>query len=290
MEKISFIINPISGHGKKRTIEKNIEKYLRPDINLDILYTKAAKHAIELSQIASKNSDIIVAVGGDGSIHEVAQSLVGKSNKMGIIPMGSGNGLARHLNIPLNIKKAIETINLSNSKPIDVLDFGSYYGINVSGIGFDAQIAHLFANYGKRGFTSYIKLTINEFLKYKPQQFSITIDDQKEFETEAFLISIANSSQFGNNAYIAPNAIIDDGYFELVLLSPFQKRSALNIGIKLFTKKIDESKYLSIIKAKQVKITSKTKFATHNDGEDMGTKKELNINIKPSSLNIIVPK
>ncbi len=289
MEKISFIINPISGHGKKKTIEKNIEKYLKQDFNLDILYTKAAKHAIELSQKASHNSEIIVAVGGDGSIHEVAQPLVGKNNKMGIIPMGSGNGLARHLNIPLNIKKAIETINSLNFKSIDVLDFGSYYGINVSGLGFDAQIAHLFANYGKRGFASYIKLTINEFLKYKPQQFSITIDDNKPFETEAFLISFANSSQFGNNAYIAPRAIIDDGFFELVLLSPFRKRDALNIGLKLFTKKIDQSKYLNIIKTKQVRITSDTKFAIHNDGEDMGTKKELNIKIKPSSLNIIIP-
>lgn len=288
MEKITFIINPISGHGKKKTIEKNIEKYLRPDYNLDIQYTKAAKHATELSRKACVDSEIIVAVGGDGSIHEVGQSLVDQPNKMGIIPMGSGNGLARHLEIPINIKKSIEILNQNKSLAVDVLDFGDNYSFNVAGIGFDAHIAQEFENYGKRGFASYIKLTLKEFLNYKAQQYAINIDG-KSFETEAFLISIANSSQFGNNAYIAPSAQITDGYFELVIISPFRKRAALDLGLKLFSKKIDQSKYLDVIQAQSVNIVSKEAFAIHKDGEAMGRKKELNINIKPSSLNILVP-
>jgi len=289
MEQISFIINPISGHGRKKTIERNIEKYLNQNFNLEILYTKAAKHAIELSRKASDKSDIIVAVGGDGSIHEVGQPLVGLKNKMGIIPMGSGNGLARHLQIPINVKDAITVINNNKSKPIDVLDFGTSYGLNVSGLGFDAHIAQKFADYGKRGFASYLKITINEFLKYKSQKYSVEVDGEEAFETEAFLISFANSSQFGNNAYIAPEAIIDDGLFELVMLSPFRKRASANIGLKLFTKKIDQSKYLNIIKAKSVKIRSTAEFSVHMDGETMGQKKELDVKIRPSSLNIIVP-
>jgi len=289
MTKITFIINPISGHGRKKTIEKNIAKYLDSSFSVNILYTQAAKHAIELSKTASIDSEIIVAVGGDGSIHEVAQALVNSSTKLAIIPMGSGNGLARHLKIPLKIKQAIELINNGNAKSIDVLDFGNSYSINVSGLGFDAHIAHKFATYHKRGFMSYIKLTINEFLKYKAQNYKIIIDNKEAFETEAFLISIANSAQFGNNAYIAPQAVIDDGFFDLVIISSFRKRQSLDIGIKLFTKKIDQSKLLTIYKVKNVHIESEQDFAIHQDGEAIGKVKELNVSIKPSSLKVIIP-
>lgn len=289
MEKITFIINPISGHGKKKTVEKKIEKFLSQDFNLEILYTNAPKHATELSRKASEDSNIIVAVGGDGSIHEVGQALIDNESKLAIIPMGSGNGLARHLKIPLNIQKSIEIINQNYSQRIDVLDFGNLYGLNVSGIGFDAHIAHKFASHGKRGFLSYIKLTLNEYLKYKAQNYTLEINGV-EMHTEAFLISLANSSQFGNNAYIAPNAKIDDGFFDLTLLSPFRKRESLIIGLKLFTKKIDQSHQVKIIKTKEVKITSEKDFTLHIDGEDMGIKKELNVKIKPSALNIIVPE
>ena len=290
MEKITFIINPISGHGKKKIVEKNIEAYLSPHFNIDIQYTKAPKHATELSQKASESSDIVVAVGGDGSIHEVGQALVGGHTKLGIIPMGSGNGLARHLKIPLNIKKAIEILNQNYYQNIDVLDFGDIYGLNVSGMGFDAHIAHEFSNYGKRGFLSYIKLSFREFLEYQTQDYYIQIDDNQRFNTNAFLISLANSSQFGNNAYIAPKAQIDDGYFELVILSSIKKRMAANIGLKLFTKKIDQSKYIDIIKCKKLNISSNSQFAFHIDGEDMGVKNQIAVQIKPSSLKVIVPQ
>jgi YegS/Rv2252/BmrU family lipid kinase len=289
MTNISFIINPISGYGKKKTIEKHIESYLEPRFNVEILYTQAAKHAIELSSKASLRSDIVVAVGGDGSIHEVAQALVGTDTKMGIIPMGSGNGLARHLNIPLDVKKAIDLINTDYSEAVDVMAIGDIYSINVSGIGYDAHIANEFASYGKRGFSSYIKLTLKEYFKYKASTYQLNIDGN-DIEQKAFLISFANSSQFGNNAYIAPQADIQDGIFELVVLRPFSKINAANIGLKLFTKKIDQSKFIDIYEAKQVKVSSSDSFPLHIDGENMGLKKELNIKIKPSCLNIILPK
>lgn len=289
MDKITFIINPISGHGRRKTVEKEIEKHLSQNFNLDIQYTNAPKHATELSRVASINSNIIVAVGGDGSIHEVGQALVGSHTKLGVVPMGSGNGLARHLKIPLNIQKSIEIINQNYHQKIDVLDFGELYGLNVSGLGFDAHIAHEFANYGKRGFLSYLKLTMSEFIKYKPQNYLINVDGN-EFESKAFLISIANSSQFGNNAFIAPNAKVDDGFFDLAILSPFRKRESASIGLRLFTKQIDKSHFINIVKAKSLSISSSTPFAIHIDGEPMGIKKELNVKIKPSSLNIIIPK
>lgn len=288
MKRITFIINPISGFGQKKTIEKNIEKYLDPNFELDIQYTKAPKHATELSAKASQHSDIVVAVGGDGSIHEVAQALVGKTTKMGIIPMGSGNGLARHLQIPRQVKKAIELINIQNTLAIDVLDFGDIYGINVAGVGFDAHVAHEFSTYGKRGFISYIKLSLKEFFKYQPEKYNLVIDGVK-ISKKAFLISLANSTQFGNNAYIAPKAVINDGLLDLAILSPFSAIQSASIGLKLFTRKVDTSSSMHIVKAKEVNISSDSPFAFHIDGEPTGIKKELNVKIKPSSLNIIVP-
>jgi len=289
MEKVTFIINPISGHGKKKTIEKSIEKYLDSRFVVDIKYTEAARHAIELSKIASEDSDIVVAVGGDGSIHEVAQSLVSTNTKLAIIPMGSGNGLARHLNIPLDVRKAIDLINQSKSKKIDVLDFGDSYSINVSGVGFDAHIAHEFADYHKRGFVSYLKISLTEFLKYKPEKYSLEIDDKETFEIDAFSISIANSSQFGNNAFIAPDAIIDDGLFELVIISPFRKRDSPRLGLRLFTKQIDKSRFLNIYLAKKVTIRAQSLFEVHKDGEAVGKSKNLSVTIKPLALEVIIP-
>jgi len=289
MEKITFIINPISGHGKKKTIEKNIKKYLDSRFLVDIKYTEAPRHAIELSRIASEDSDIVVAVGGDGSIHEVAQSLVSTNTKLAIIPMGSGNGLARHLKIPLDVKKALDLINQSKSKKIDVLDFGDSYGFNVSGIGFDAHIAHEFSNYHKRGFVSYLKISLTEFLKYKPKKYSIQIDDKEAFDMDAFSISMANSSQFGNNAFIAPNAIIDDGFFELVIISPFRKRNSPALGIKLFTKQINKSRFLNIYLAKKITIKALDLFEVHKDGEAVGKTNTLSVKIKSSALEVIIP-
>ena len=289
MEKVTFIINPISGHGKKKTIERSIEKYLDSRFVVDIKYTEAAKHAIELSKIASEDSDIVVAVGGDGSIHEVAQSLVSTNTKLAIIPMGSGNGLARHLNIPLDVRKAIDLINQSKSKKIDVLDFGDSYGFNVSGIGFDAHIAHEFAHYHKRGFVSYLKISLTEFLKYKAKKYSIQIDDKEAFEMDAFSISIANSSQFGNNAFIAPNAIIDDGLFELVIISPFRKRDSPALGIKLFTKQIDKSRFLTVYQAKKLTIKAQELFEVHKDGEAVGEYIQITAEIRPLALELIIP-
>ena len=287
-KKISFIINPISGSGKQKLVEKAVSKYLDDDFEIEILYTKAAKHAIELSQKASKYADIVVAVGGDGSINEVAQGLIGTDIPMGIIPRGSGNGLARFLKIPLDIAKAIELIKKGKSKKIDSLNIDKELSVNVSGIGFDAHIAHLFSQSKKRGLSSYIRIIRQEFLKYKAETYELEIEN-KTFKTKAFLISFANSSQFGNNAHIAPKAIIDDGFFEVCILKPFPKFKTLGIITRLFFKNIHQSKYLETIKTKSLVLKSDKEIIAHIDGEAATLKKEINISINPLSLNIIIP-
>ena len=288
-KKVCFIVNPISGIGRQKVIEKLIDEHLdRTIFDYEIAYTKAAKHAIELSkEAASRNIDIVVAVGGDGSVNETAKGLVGSNTAMAIIPTGSGNGLARHLNIPLNLKKAMKLINNGKETRIDSIQLNNETFVNVAGIGFDAHIGWKFAKYGKRGFSSYIKVIMREFPKYKAQDFEIIIEG-KSIIKNAYLISFANGSQWGNNAHIAPNADIRDGILDIAILKDFKIFSALSIGYKLFKKTLHESAHLEILKAKEVIVKQKGNIA-HIDGEPLEVGNELKIKVNPLSLKVIVP-
>ncbi len=288
-KKVCFIVNPISGIGRQKVIEKLIDEHLdRTIFDYEIAYTKAAKHAIELSkEAASRNIDVVVAVGGDGSVNETAKGLVGSNTAMAIIPTGSGNGLARHLNIPLNLKKAMKLINNGKETRIDSIQLNNETFVNVAGIGFDAHIGWQFAKYGKRGFSSYIKVIMREFPKYKAQDFEIIIEG-KSIIKNAYLISFANGSQWGNNAHIAPNADIRDGILDIAILKDFKIFSALSIGYKLFKKTLHESAHLEILKAKEVIVKQKGNIA-HIDGEPLEVGNELKIKVNPLSLKVIVP-
>ncbi|MCK6649852.1 MAG: YegS/Rv2252/BmrU family lipid kinase, partial [Bacteroidia bacterium] len=215
-KKICFIVNPVSGIGRQKVIEKLIDQLLdRTLFEYEIQYTKAAKHATELAKDAAlRNFDIVVAVGGDGSVNETAKGLIGTKTAMAIIPAGSGNGLARHLKIPIDIKKAMEVINMGVISTVDSIRFNDETFVNVAGIGFDAHIGWEFAKFGKRGFSSYLKVIMREFPKYKARKYELEIDG-KTIYPEAFLISFANGSQWGNNAYIAPTADISDGIMDI---------------------------------------------------------------------------
>lgn len=285
--KVLYIINPISGIGKQKIMEKMLEKYSAKNIDYTIKYTERAKHAIEITKQNAKNFDAIIIVGGDGSVNEVGQALINTNTAFGIIPTGSGNGLARHLKIPLNIKDAILTINKFNTTTIDTASINDNYFINVAGIGFDALIAHKFAKYGKRGFSSYIKITTKEFKKFSHQKIQFSIDEET-FNKDIFLLSIANGSQFGNNAYIAPTALMNDGFLNITILKKFPLISAPKLAYKLFTKKIDKLKITNSYKAKQIIIHQKGEILAHIDGEPVKFFDKIEINIIPNSLKIIV--
>ncbi len=286
-KKICFIVNPVSGIGRQKVIEKLIDEKLdRSLFDYEIAYTKAAKHAIELSkEAASRNIDIVVAVGGDGSVNEVSKGLINTSSAMAIIPTGSGNGLARHLNIPLNLKKAMEVINTGKQTSMDTIQMNEETFANVAGVGFDAHIGWEFAKFGKRGFLSYIKVITRELSQYKAQDFELIIDGKNTIKN-AYLISFANGSQWGNNAYIAPTADISDGLIDIAILKDFKFMSALSIGYRMFTKSLDKSSFLEIIKAKEVIVKQKGTIA-HIDGEPIEIGNELRIKINPLSLKVI---
>jgi diacylglycerol kinase (ATP) len=288
-KSVCFIVNPISGIGRQKVIEKLIDERLNRSLfDYEIAYTKAAKHAIELSKdAAARNIDIVVAVGGDGSVNETAKGLIGSNTAMAIIPTGSGNGLARHLKIPLNLKKAMEVINQGNVTAIDSIQMNEETFVNVAGIGFDAHIGCEFAKFGKRGFSSYVKVITKEFPSYKAENFELTIDGIT-LHKNAYLISFANGSQWGNNAYIAPTADVSDGVMDIAILKDFKLLSGIAIGYRLFKKTLHQSSYLEIIKAKEV-IIKQSKTIAHIDGEPIEIGTDIKIKVNPLSLNVIVP-
>ncbi len=289
MKKICFIVNPISGVGRHKVIEKLIDQYLnRKLFDCEIAYTRAAKHATELArQAVTDNFHIVVAVGGDGSVNEITKGLIGSTTAMAVIPTGSGNGLARHLKIPLDLKKAMGVINHAKETRIDSIEFNNETFINVAGIGFDAHIGWEFSKFGKRGFSSYLKVIMREFPKYKVQDFELIMNGTP-LHKKAFLISFANGSQWGNNAHIAPLADIADGFMDIAILKDLSFLNIISIGYKLFRKTLHESVHLEIIKAKEV-IVKQSNTIAHIDGEPIEIGQTISIKVNPLSLKVIVP-
>lgn len=288
-QKILFIVNPISGGLNKIFFPNLIDQHLNLELfDAHIIYTDYINHAKELAKKAIDTKyDIVVAVGGDGTINEVAGVLESSGKTMGIIPCGSGNGLARTLKIPLNHEKAIKKINFMNTINIDVGLIDGEKFINMAGMGFDAHISAHFAGSKNRGFTNYIKSTLLEISSYKSQKYKITIGE-KTIEREAFMLSIANSSQYGNNAYISPQASLNDNLLDLCIIKPFPLYHFPLLGFQMFTKRPHKSKYLEIIKVSRAFITRETEGPIHVDGEPLIKGKELTINIKHLALKLIV--
>ncbi|OQX98638.1 MAG: hypothetical protein B6I24_04715 [Bacteroidetes bacterium 4572_128] len=288
-KKILFIINPISGIGKQKIIEKLISENLdKSKFSVKIEYTKYRFHAFEISEKYKNLLDIIVIVGGDGSVNEVSQSLIFSKTIMGIIPAGSGNGFARHLKIPLNLKKAILLFNNFSLKKVDSVKINDKIFVNVAGIGFDARIAHQFEKLGKRGFYNYVKLTIKEFFYSKNKKFRFKIG-KKIFEKNAFMLSFANSSQFGNNVFIAPYAKIDDGFLDICFLKKFPFWEIPKISYMFFSKKIFHSKYWGSFKEKKITFLNDKKIEIHIDGEAQNISKNIELEVQKHSLLVAVP-
>jgi diacylglycerol kinase (ATP) len=288
-KKILFIINPISGVGRHRTVEKLINQKLNKNIfDHELAYTKASKHAIELSKRGvQENFDIIVAVGGDGSVNEVGKSLIGSNTNLAILPCGSGNGTARHLRIPTNLKRAIEVINHGNSTTIDTFKINDETAINVAGIGYAAYIAHEFSRLKKRGFSNYLKIAVRDSLKYRSQPCEIELNGAVQ-KLNAFIIDIANGTQWGNNAVIAPHAKNNDGLLDLCIVRDFPLINFPLMAARLFTHSIHRSKFVEIIRIKEAIIRQQNSYA-HVDGEPVMIGNELRIKVNPLSLKVIVP-
>lgn len=290
-KNIEFIINPIAGTKSKLVSKNLIQRHLElKELNFNISYTKERGHAHELASQAVKHDvDYIVAVGGDGTVNEVAKALIHEKSALGIIPVGSGNGLARHLGIPISPTLAIENLNRQNKFLIDAGMANNRAFFCTAGIGFDAHIGRKFSMSTKRGFNTYVKTVLQEFLYYKSHTYNIQVDQEPAMNVEAFSITFANAAQFGNNAYISPEADISDGKLDLCLIKKYPKRVGLHLGLRLFNKTIHQSRFMTIRKIKSAVVNCPDADCFHLDGEFLTLDGELKLEIIPQCLNILTP-
>lgn len=290
-KKIIFIINPISGHHNKNNFPNLVEKHIdKNQYEYSIVFTEYAGHATELTMKAIEDDfDYIAAVGGDGTINEVAKCLIGKRQILVIVPLGSGNGLARHLELPFKPERLIkEVINKGKVYKIDTAIMNDIPFISIAGIGFDALIADYFAKDENRGFMTYAKLITEKYPNYRQKEYTLILDDEKTIECKPFFVTFANSSQFGYNAEISPKASVQDGLIDVCI---FKKPNILEVPIVatyFLAKQIDKSYFIDIYKAKKIKVTRKVAEVANIDGEAVEMSKDITVEIIPLSLNILL--
>jgi len=262
--KALFVLNPASGVpplnfivSKELEIRKN---------QLSFCKTLTKEDTGSLIKQNFTKYEVFVAAGGDGTVHTVAEQLVGSNKILGVLPIGSGNGFAKEFGFKMNVRSLLSDIKRADSMDIDVIEINDKLCLNVAGIGLDSFVAHSFNNLKIRGFLPYIWLTFKTFLLLRPFHATIKCDGEEIISENLFVLTIANTRQFGNNAYIAPEARPNDGMIEIVLIKPFPKILGSLFIIRLFTKKINKAKYVRHIKTdKEIVIeTDETRF--HIDG------------------------
>lgn len=289
-KKVLFIVNKHAGTGFRPQLEgRIIDTTTRYGAECTIEFTQARGHATALAQQAATNGfDFVVAVGGDGTINEVAQGVMQNKIPMGIIPRGSGNGLARHLGIPLTIPDGLETLFNSTVLNMDTFTVNGKLSLNVSGIGFDGRIANLFAEKTKRGLSGYVSLTLKEYFAFEPFDVEIHIHD-KVLNRSSFIIAIANSSQYGNNARIAPQASVCDEKLQLTILKKIPAYR-FDFMYNFFSGELKQSQLCEMLETDTVKIKSFRPVPYHVDGEPCGQHDEFNIQVLPAALPVLIPK
>jgi diacylglycerol kinase (ATP) len=286
--KLLFIVNPNAGKKISERIIDVIKKEFPENIYYQIVVWKDKNHFKEVLDILhSQDYTDAIAVGGDGTVNQVAKSIVNTNIALGIIPSGSGNGLARTLGLSTEIETAIRQI--AKGKKIKI-DNGTVNGIPffcTSGIGFDAHIGNLFAASVKRGLSSYIKITVRELLRYRSQEYSLRMNGE-EIKRKAYLITVANAGQYGNDFYIAPNAKLNDGKFHIVVLRPFNFIGAVGLLVKVLRGKADQSRFIETLVADEITITRKEKDTIHYDGEPDIQNETIEFKCIPQNLNVII--
>ncbi len=290
-KKISFIINPKSGtQSKEQILHLLDEKLDKTKYAQEVIYTEYAGHAVEIAaQKAKENVNAVVDIGGDGTINEIARSLVHTKTALGIIPCGSGNGLARHLQISMEPKKAIEIIN---EGIIDVIDYGKINEVPffcTCGVGFDAFVSLKFAKAGRRGPLTYLEKTLLESLKYQPETYELETEDGT-LKYKAFLIACGNASQYGNNAYIAPQAMLTDGLLDVTILEPFTVLDVPSLSFQLFNKTIDQNSHIKTFRCQTLRIHRTKPGVVHFDGDPMMMGENIDVKVIKEGLQVIIPR
>ena len=285
MKTVLFIVNPKAGKGRNLDLDNMARQILDSRcFKWSVAWTQYAGHAEILAREA--DTDIVVAVGGDGTVNEVARGLVGSDKALGIIPCGSGNGLAFHCGISADPKKAM---NLIVSGTVHQMDYGTICGhpfFCTCGVGMDAEVSSVFASGTKRGLWSYVKDTVQQIRNYEPALYRIETESQT-LELRASLITVANANQWGNNARIAPCASTTDGVFDITIVKPFSFLAAAPLAFELFSGSIDKDRRVMSLKARKVSIVRDNPGWAHFDGDPVMLGEFVAIELFPAKLNII---
>ena len=290
-KKLLAVINPISGTANKQYIPETITEVMdESKWDVMIRFTQRPGHATDLAKQAIKQGYYgVLAIGGDGTINEVAAALRDSDTALGIIPNGSGNGLARHLNIPIDVKRALEEINNDRIEQFDYCMANQHPFFCTCGVGFDAHVSAKFAESKKRGPMSYLKNTLVEYLRYRSEEYSIETADQVLTE-RAFVIACGNASQYGNNAFITPNASMQDGLIDVTLIQPFTPLDTAVLGILLFTKHIDQDTNIQSFRTPSLTIHRPKAGVMHIDGEPMMMEADIEVKCIHNGIKIFLPK
>jgi YegS/Rv2252/BmrU family lipid kinase len=276
---ILFIVNPISGRGKKAKIVELVKSK-----GHKLLFTEYAGHAEVLAREASE--EVVVAVGGDGTVNEVARGLIGTDKLLGIIPCGSGDGLARHLGLSHNIEKAIKSVEQGKWRAMDAAEVNGRLFFSVCGVGFDAVVSERFAKCGKRGLINYIRQGLKTWFNYSAESYTLEIDGVS-VEHKALFITVGNSNQWGNGAKITPLADCCDGILDITVVEEFGVLELPWLAYRLMSGSAHKSRRVHTYKGGEIRIIRHTDGPAHADGDWFIAPNTLDINIIPSALKIL---
>ena len=257
--------------------------------DVSIVMSEYAGHAREIAtQAVNDGIEIVIAIGGDGTVNEVGSALCGTDTALAIVPSGSGNGLARHLRISMNASRALQVLNNGVVGQFDYCRINDRPFFCTCGMGFDAAVSYKFSNEGTRGFITYIKTALSEYIKYQPQDYVINIDGT-ELKEKAFVIACCNAAQYGNNAYIAPRATMQDGLIDVTVMHPFNMIESPLIGARLFLRQLNHDNHVSIYRGKHVIIERNQDDIVHIDGDPLVMPARVEIENVSRGIHILVP-
>ena len=287
--KLLFIANPISGTRDKKPIIDSVPTFLDSErFEWEVAWTSHRGHAAELAEAAAETGvDVCVAIGGDGTVNEIARSLRHTQTALAIIPMGSGNGLARHLQIPMNPDGALRVIARCDIKALDYGLINDIPFFCTCGMGFDAFISEKFAGSGKRGIQTYIENVLRGGLSYEPETYEIDIDGETE-HYRALLIACGNASQYGNNFYIAPQASMSDGLLDVTIIEPVKAINAPQLVMQAINKTLDNNSHVRYIQCQSLHVHRSQPGVIHYDGEPAEAGTDIDIKLIPKGLHVVV--
>lgn len=289
MPKTCFVLNPKAGPSRRLDMPALIARHfgtLEPDY--EIRPTEYAGHAVELARTAAAEGfRVVAAVGGDGTVNEVGRGLLGTAAALGIVPQGSGNGLARHLKVPLALPAALQQLAAPTFSRMDVGVINDHPFFCTAGLGFDAHVSQHFAQAGSRGLSTYLRVTLREYRRFQSVPVRVDLDGQIT-QTNCYVLAFANASQYGNNAYIAPLADLRDGLLDVCLIDALPVGRAIKVSVGMVLGNLPQSKAAEYFRVPRGRVTAHAPIGFHVDGDYLGHATEFIIELLPLALAVAV--